>query len=129
MNAARSFRLFNILLLLAATAFLFAGCQTMPKIDWNKRIGHYTFDQAVQEMGPPDKYAPLKNGTVIADWIIQRGSTQVYYGAGFGYGYGYGYAPYAFPGYYSVSPSPNYYLQLNFGPDGQLQHWEKVVRY
>ena len=29
---------------------LFEGCKTAPKIDWNSRIGNYTYDQAVAEL-------------------------------------------------------------------------------
>jgi hypothetical protein len=30
------------------------GCASM-RVDWGTRIGHYTYDQAVTDMGPPDK--------------------------------------------------------------------------
>src|SRR5690348_1979923 len=64
-----------ILLLLAA---LLAGCATHhPKIDWAARVGVYTYDQAVVELGPPDKQAKLADGSLVADWLLHRGYTYV----------------------------------------------------
>ena len=57
-------------------AILFAGCVT-PKIDWQSRVGHYTYDQAVMEFGPPDKSARLTNGATVADWLTRRGQIVV----------------------------------------------------
>ena len=57
--------------------FLVAGCRSTPKIDWNSRIGTYTYDQAVTELGPPDKTAQLLDDRTVADWITgyRRGSS------------------------------------------------------
>src|ERR1043166_8539424 len=52
-----------------------AGCATTPKIDWNSRIGSYTYDQAVLEFGPPDRAATLTDGTRVVEWITARGYT------------------------------------------------------
>src|SRR6266536_1478834 len=102
------------------------GCATT-KIDWNSRIGIYTYDQAVLELGPPDKSAKLTDGTVVAEWMTRRG----YSGgsAGFMYGYGYPYHGYLYPPYYLAEPpSPDYFIRLTFGPDGKLQAYKRVVR-
>ncbi|MFO1500936.1 MAG: hypothetical protein U1G07_21530 [Verrucomicrobiota bacterium] len=45
-----------------------AGCSSTPKVDWAARVGHYSYDQAVLEMGPPDKTAELTDGSLIAVW-------------------------------------------------------------
>ena len=52
---------------------LLTGCAT-PRIDWQARVGHYTYDQAILELGPPEKSATLTDGSVVADWLTQRGS-------------------------------------------------------
>ena len=54
------------ILFLALTNCLTTGCKTAPKIDWNSRVGNYTYDQAVAELGPPDKSAKLSDGKTVA---------------------------------------------------------------
>jgi hypothetical protein len=101
------------------------GCATT-KIDWNSRIGVFTYDQAVLEFGPPDKSAKLTDGTVVAEWMTRRG----YSGgsAGMYYGYGYPFHYYPWPAYAYEASSPDYYIRLTFGPDGKLQAYKRVVR-
>src|SRR5271155_5386899 len=53
---------------LAIVAVLLAGCATN-RINWNARIGTYTFDKAVLEYGPPDKQARLSDGRLVAEWM------------------------------------------------------------
>jgi hypothetical protein len=96
-----------------------AGCATS-RVDWAARVGHFTYDQAVVEKGPPEKQAKLTDGTVVAEWLLNRGTTYLYGGPG-PYGPFYG-AP------YSSYTGPNQYLRLTFGPDGQLAGWKKVYR-
>jgi hypothetical protein len=102
------------------------GCATKPRIDWNSRIGAYNYDQAVTEMGPPDKSARLSDGTVVAEWITARGFTS---GTIYTYG-GLVYPYYAGPvwQHYVDAPAPNRYLRLTFDPDGKLSKWQRVVR-
>ena len=105
-------------------ALLFAGCATGPKIDWAARVGHYTYDQAVLEFGPPDKVAKLDSGIIVANWITQRGYA---YTTGGGVAYG------AYPGTvvvpnYTTAYSPTYYLRLTFGADGRLTDWKKYAQ-
>ena len=120
----------TVLLILSLGLCVFlTGCAST-KIDWNSRIGNYTYDQAVLELGPPDKYAKLTDGTVVAEWMTRRG----YSGgsAGFMYGYGYpyhGYPYHLYPPYYLAEPpSPDYFIRLTFGPEGKLQAYKRVVR-
>lgn len=109
---------------MALALFLVAGCAT-PRIDWAGRVGNYTFDQAVVELGPPDKQATLTNGSLVADWLTRRGRNAVYTAAG-GY-YGGPGGPFYTPVY--VGPgTPDYFLRLNFGPNGQLTAWKKFAR-
>jgi hypothetical protein len=57
-------------ILALAVAFL-AGCTTTPPVDWNTRIGNYTYAQAVTELGPPARQARLSNGKIVCKWFIQ----------------------------------------------------------
>ena len=124
--ACRSLLLLRVL----ALAVLLSACSTT-KIDWNSRVGVYTYDQAVVDLGPPDKSAKLSDGSVVADWLTRRGRS----GGTVGMYYGPAYYPrydgyyHAAPYYYDYDPpSPDYFLRLTFGPDGKLQAWKKFSR-
>ena len=66
-----------------ATA-LVTGCQTTKPIDWNSRVGTYTFNQAVTDFGPPDKETTLSDGKLVAQWITHRyGGSSFSVGTGF----------------------------------------------
>jgi len=121
MNVAR-FRASCLALLLLFV--LLAGCATR-KIDWTARVGKYTFDQTVAEIGPPDKQAKLTDGTLVAEWLTSRGYQQFYATGGY-IGGPYRAWPYA-PAYVNTY-SPDYFLRLTFGPDGQLQAWKKLAK-
>jgi hypothetical protein len=103
------------------------GCATQ-RIDFSARVGHLTFDQAVIELGAPDKQARLTDGTVVAEWRTHRGQAAVYTTARGFYG-----AP-GWPYYGSLSPTyyqpatPDYFLRLTFGPDGKLAAWKHYAR-
>ena len=113
------------LALLTAAVFLMTGCATQ-KIDWNARIGNHSFDQAVVELGPPDKQAKLEDGTIVAEWLTRRGYTQAHLIPGYYGFYGRCYGP-VFPTVVESS-SPDYYLRLTFGPDGKLRTWKKFAK-
>ncbi len=96
---------------------LFTGCQTN-KIDWASRVGTYTFDDAVKEMGPPDKTATLTDGTQVCEWLTYRGSdggtviTSGYYGV-----------------YASSNPgSPDAFLRLTFNPEKKLTEAKRLYK-
>ena len=60
-------------LLVALVFALFAtGCATKPRVDWNSRVGSYTYDQAVVELGPPSREATLSDGRRVAEWVVGR---------------------------------------------------------
>jgi len=103
---------------------LLAGCATR-KIDWSGRVGHYTFDQAIAEIGPPDKQAKLTDGTLVAEWLTRRGYHQVYATGGY---YGSPYRSWPYPPTYVDTYAPDYFLRLTFGPDGRLQAWKKLTK-
>ncbi len=109
-------------LLLAAFVTVIAGCASAPKPDWDQRVGHYSFDQAVQELGPPFSSIRLQDGSTVAEWFLKAGP-QFSFGVGTGFGSG----PVAVGvGQGVTTPPKGHYLRLTFGPDGQLQRWEKV---
>jgi len=101
---------------------ILSGCATQ-RVDWGGRIGNYTYDQSIVDLGPPDKSAELTDGSVVAEWLERRG-------------YAYGYPAYSyFPWYYGPSPpvymnsySPDYFLRLTFGPDGKLKGWKNFYK-
>jgi len=103
-----------------------AGCRT--PIDWNTRVGSYTYDQAVLELGPPDKHAKLSDGTIVAEWLTYRGGTSRVY-AGGGYGHWGGHRPYYGPTVI-VDDYPTFesFLRLIFAPDGTLKSFRKYTR-
>lgn len=108
---------------------LAAGCATQ-KIDWNSRVGAYSYDDAIRELGPPDKSAKLTDGSTVADWLTGRGMrTATAYGGGW---HGHGpYGPYGWvgPNYVIVDPpSPDRFLRLTFDPQGKLASWQRVYK-
>lgn len=93
----------HFLILLAAVLFL-AGCATTRQVDWNSRVGFYTYDQAIVEFGPPDKQATLSDGRTVAEWISRRlGSS----------------------GGRSGTVTAAHRLRLSFGTDGRLADWAR----
>ena len=121
--------------LLVALCGLWSGCASKPKpniskaeaakINWTERIGTYTYDQALADLGRPAVTGESNDGR-IAEWILRR-SPRLSFGFGVGggsfgrhSGVGVGVGS-------SVSPPPSgEYLQLKFGADGKLKEWTKV---
>ncbi len=113
----------SILLTLLAV-LVFTGCATEPKIDWAARVGHYTYNQAVLELGPPDNVAKLDNGIIVGNWLLRRGYT---YTTGSTVAYGYYPGAVIVPNY-SQGYAPSYFLRLTFGTDGELTAWKKYAQ-
>lgn len=110
----------------ALLGLLLIGCATVPRIDWNTRIGTYTYEQAVMDFGPPDKYARLSDGTQVAEWLTRRGSSYMHGPFIYSYSPWY-YGPY-YPSYMDTYSSPDYFLRLIFGPDSRLNAWKTFYR-
>ena len=68
----------------AAVLFI-AGCTTY-QTAWDNRVGVFTYDQAVTELGPPDKQTKLTDDQTVAEWI-SRYSTGSNVGVGMGTGF------------------------------------------
>lgn len=107
----------KLLPLIFGIALLLTACATT-KVDWQSRVGNYTFDQAVLEFGPPDKQAKLTDGSIVAEWLTWHGRAQ------------YGHATYIGYGMvdYSAANSPDYYLRLTFDPSARLQSFKKYAK-
>jgi len=111
----------SFLTILALAAALIVGCKTTKPIDWNSRIGSYTFDQAVTELGPPDKQTTLSDGKLVAQWVTHRyGGSSFSVGTGFytgGVGVGVGQT--------TGSAYPDRILTLTFGTNQVLATFSK----
>jgi hypothetical protein len=114
------------LVLITAVVLGLGGCATQ-RIDWRARVGNYTLDQAIVDLGPPDKQAKLTDGTVVAEWLTRRGYRYSTYVGGF---YGVCSPLYYGPPYptYVDSYAPDYFLRLTFGPEGRLEAWKRFAK-
>ena len=107
----------KLTILAFSLALLLTACATN-KVDWQGRVGNYSYDQAVLEFGPPDKEATLQDGTRVSEWLTARGRSHG------------GFATYMGRGMVHVSNdlSPDYYLRLTFDPSGKLQSFRKYAK-
>lgn len=102
------------------TIVLLAGCQFAKSINWNSRVGSYTFDQSVIELGPPDSQAKLSDGRLVAKWVSRYAS-----GGSVIVGGGYYSNPY---GMTMIQSTPGYFesrLVLTFNTNNVLAAWSK----
>jgi hypothetical protein len=110
-------------MLIAVLGLFFVGCKSTPKVNWDSRIGTYTYDQAVAELGPPDKVAKLSDGQTVAEWIKHNR------GGGFSFGLGTGYSSGSSAVGVGQSVHSGYrdqILRLVFDKENKLQSWVKV---
>lgn len=126
----------NLLAVLVLAAVLaLTGCSSSPKprlsksearaVNWSDRIGSYTYDQAIADLGHPLITGESGAGR-SAEWAL-RSSPRISFGLGVGGGtYGPGTGIGAGVGS-TVSPPPHgENLRLTFGEDGRLKEWTKV---
>jgi len=98
-------------------ALFLAGCATT-KIDWNSRIGQYSYDDAITELGVPDREATLSDGSIVAEWLTSRGGA---------YGTTY-FSRWSRFQTYDVHEFPDRYLRLIFDPDRLLSRANNFSR-
>jgi len=111
----------SFLTILSLAAALIVGCETTKPIDWNSRVGTYTFDQAVTEMGPPDKQTALSDGKLVAQWIRHRNG-----GSSFSIGTGFSAGPVGVGvGHTTGSAYPDQILTLTFATNQVLAAYSK----
>jgi len=127
-------------LLLVATSLAMAGCASSSsdspkpakavkvdpkKVNWSERIGNYTYDQAMVELGRPALVGESSAGKTV-EWVLRR-SPQISFGFGVGggsYGSGGGVGVGVGSG---ISPPPHgENLRLIFDAEGKLKEWTKV---
>jgi hypothetical protein len=119
MKANLAAKAMSLAILFLAVAFM-AGCKTPTSVDWNSRVGSYTFDQAVADYGSPGKQTKLSDGKTVDQWITLHGSNGLSMGGGFNnnnYGMG--------AGQTMAQSYKDHVLELTFGPDGKLVSWAK----
>ena len=97
---------------------LLTNCTTPPKVDWDARVGVFTFDEAVRELGPPEKSTVQADNTKVADWLAARGRSQ--------------------PAFHSMPDGGvlrteglrgmDQVLRLTFTQEGKLSAWKRVWR-
>ena len=110
---------FAVIILGFAAALLIAGCHTY-QAAWDNRVGVFTYDQAVKELGPPDKSAKLSDGQTVAEWISRYNS-----GATMGVGTGF-YSGSAGVGVMQTTPAyRESTLRLTFTTNNVLSAWSK----
>jgi len=105
-------------------ALLLVGCVT-PRIDWSARVDHYTYDQAVMELGPPDRSAKLSDGSTVAEWLTRRGQVVVTPEPYFVPPGCYFWPP---PPVYSETYLPARFLRLTFDAQGELKACKEFAR-
>jgi hypothetical protein len=111
------------MMLFLAAGFL-AGCATTPPVDWGSRVGHYTYAQAVHELGPPNRQIQLSNGAMEYKWFLQPTAAGTGFSAGGMDNNGMSGANPSF----GISHGPgvsNQYLRLTFDANGVLTAWSK----
>jgi hypothetical protein len=102
--------------LFLAVAF-FSGCATAPPVDWNSRVGNYTYAQAVHELGPPNRQSRLSNGGTVFKWFPQLVGATGMPNTGMNNGFSVG---------QNISPGfDDRCLQLTFDRNGVLTAWSK----
>jgi hypothetical protein len=104
-----------------------AGCATSPATNWDRRVGNYTYELALADLGTPDYSTALSNGGLVADWVTREGHPGTL---------AFGAPPYSGPPSawespvpQTVPPTPNYHLRLTFDRDQRLVAWNKYWSY
>lgn len=121
-------------LLVLAAVLALGGCASGSKtaepnprtINWSERVGTYTYDQALANLGKPVLIGESSDGKT-AEWSLRR-SPRVSFGLGLGTG-SFGHHGGVGVGVGStVTPPPSgENLRLKFDKDGKLKEWSKVT--
>ena len=112
----------RLALFLGLATALGIGCRSTPKIDWSTRVSNYTYDQAVAELGPPNKTAKLSDGKLVAEWVTRRPGGGMSFGMGTGV---YGNRSSVGVGQAIDTAQAERVLRLVFGADNKLQTFSK----
>ena len=95
------------------------GCATTKPVDWASQVDNYAYNQAVLDLGPPDKQTTLDDGRTVAEWITRTSGSGFSIGTGFSSGN-------VGVGVGQSSESTRYHvIRLTFGSNGLLEAWFK----
>jgi hypothetical protein len=107
----------TLLAVSVCAGLLAAGCSA-PPVDWKARVGRYSYDDAVREMGVPDRETHLSDGSTASEWLKARGMSEgtmvMPRGA-------------AIQDFQTYN-DPNTYLDLIFDKAGRLASWKLIYR-
>jgi hypothetical protein len=108
----------SLLAVLFFAMALIHGCATAPPVDWDSRVGNYTYTQAINELGPPNRQAHLSNGAMELKWFLQPGGGIGTQNNNLNNGFGVG---------QNMNPTAisDRYLELTFDNKGVLSAWSK----
>ncbi|MDB6021095.1 MAG: hypothetical protein JWQ04_952 [Pedosphaera sp.] len=111
---------------------LLAGCGTKsPLVNWDRRMGNYSYDLALQDLGVPLRSTTLGDGSIVADWRTREGKPATLDVVDVGEATG-AVPPIASEGPNippGLPPTPDHYLRLTFGPDQKLTGWRKYSQW
>jgi len=111
---------FSLPVSLTLAAAFFTGCASTPPVNWDSRVGHYTYDQALAELGAPSRQAKLSDGEAVYKWPAQP-NVSPSLNTGMSY-----YGSTGFTGNQIAGPGGNnQMLQLTFDTNGVLTAWSR----
>ena len=117
-------------LFLLSASLALAGCAASAKstkvdpkaINWSERVGTYTYEQALAELGRPAMTGESSEGRT-AEWVLRR-SPRMSFGFGVGGGSFGSHSGVGVGVGSSVSPPPHgENLRLTFDRDAKLKEW------
>ena len=93
-----------------------AGCVSAPEVDWNTRLGSYTRDMALGDLGQPTRTQTLSDGRELLEWARVSATQNSWSNQ-----------TVSRESIYNDTPgaAPNRVLHLTFGPDGKLVDWNR----
>ena len=106
--------------LLVSLAF---GCASTRPVDWDSRIGTYTFQQAQAELGAPTQVLRFNDATFLAEWSREESVTPVASASPGGYGSRRHWMDRQ--GMEALSQSSIQYLHLTFSAEDRLLKWDQ----
>ena len=111
--------------LVIATALLAvllsSGCSTTSGVNWDDRVGVYTYEAALAEFGMPTSLTEMQGGVKAAEWVTSRTGLSATPEPPPAYTRGETLTPNMTYG----SSAPNKVLRLMFTPDGKLLDWQR----
>ena len=110
--------------LLSVLLLLLTACSST-RHAWDTRIGTYTFNDAVQELGVPEATFTHADGSFTAEWLNRRGSTE--YVRAFPLST-HSRNRYSTPSPYHVHRTPDTYLLLTFDAEERLKQVQQRNR-